>query len=126
LNHAKDCIVSLGVGARGECIHFANINGLGRADYIDVFPTTSRANVYYNVCPSTPSTPDKGGDAPGGGTIELPDWAHATCDDVGTYNPHSALLNEIEYYHQSPLQQLIGSSKLPQIVCPKSVGSWVN
>ncbi|KUL81743.1 hypothetical protein ZTR_11195 [Talaromyces verruculosus] len=40
-----------GGNMRGECIHFANINGYGRADYIYVEPNTAHGYVVYNVCP---------------------------------------------------------------------------
>ncbi|KAH8688824.1 SGNH hydrolase-type esterase domain-containing protein [Talaromyces proteolyticus] len=35
---------------RGECIHFANINGYGRADYVYIEPNLARGDVIYNVC----------------------------------------------------------------------------
>lgn len=35
--------IAHGSSGRGSCIEFANINGLGRADYILVYPVTNRA-----------------------------------------------------------------------------------
>lgn len=35
--------VAHGSSGRGSCIEFANINGLGRADYVLVYPVTNRA-----------------------------------------------------------------------------------
>lgn len=44
--------MAAGFSARGECIYFPNLKGIGRADYLFVEPTTSKAWVHYNVCPN--------------------------------------------------------------------------
>ncbi|KAF7563904.1 hypothetical protein G7046_g211 [Stylonectria norvegica] len=38
--------------ARGGCINFGNLKGLGRADYIEIVPTTCVANTWFNLCPA--------------------------------------------------------------------------
>ncbi|OBT51242.1 hypothetical protein VE04_08841, partial [Pseudogymnoascus sp. 24MN13] len=54
-------IVAVGYSARGSCINFGNLYGVGRADYIIVNPQANTANTYFNVCPDgglTPETPE--------------------------------------------------------------------
>ncbi|KIN00783.1 carbohydrate esterase family 3 protein [Oidiodendron maius Zn] len=46
-----------GTSLRGECINWSDLNGDGRADYTVVYPQTSVAYVYPNVCPDNISGP---------------------------------------------------------------------
>jgi len=59
-------IVSPGGFSRGSTIEFGNLNGLGRADYISVKPSTNEAWTWFNVCPGSegPAPPNLPSNAP--------------------------------------------------------------
>ncbi|KAK8855247.1 carbohydrate esterase family 3 protein [Apiospora arundinis] len=42
-----------GIGERGANMHFANLGGKGRADFVQVLPVTNRAYTWFNECPGT-------------------------------------------------------------------------
>ncbi|KFY78640.1 hypothetical protein V499_02243 [Pseudogymnoascus sp. VKM F-103] len=90
----KRGIVAVGYTARGSCINFGNLYGVGRADYIIVNPQGNTAHTYFNVCPDgglTPQTPTLPvvtvpGPAPpsgGGHLVSFPDrWKTVSCKDI--------------------------------------------
>jgi hypothetical protein len=45
---------------RGEVMNFANLGGRGRADLIQVYPTTNEAWTYFNKCPGGGAGGDDG------------------------------------------------------------------
>mgnify|MGYP003629443527 FL=1 len=50
--------VSPATTTRGSCVEFANINGIGRADSLLIYPDTNQQFVKLNTCPSlTPVEP---------------------------------------------------------------------
>jgi hypothetical protein len=54
----KRGIVSVRFTARGSCINFGNLYGVGRADYIIVNPQANTASTYFNICPDGGLTPE--------------------------------------------------------------------
>jgi hypothetical protein len=69
--------IATGVGANGMCIQFADTNGKGRADYLNISPSSGAATEWYNDCFGESSLP--------GGTL-TPTWQTAQCTDPGITN----------------------------------------
>jgi hypothetical protein len=62
---------------RGEVMNFANLGGRGRADLIQVYPTTNEAYTFFNKCP---------GDGAGGDDGDISDPKLPVIDDNETGN----------------------------------------
>ncbi|KAK4450304.1 integrin alpha N-terminal [Podospora aff. communis PSN243] len=69
------------VGGRGENMHFANLNGLGRADLMWVIPSSNLAYTYFNECPGTSGGDDGPVSYPGLPGGDIPDNPNAPGPD---------------------------------------------
>ncbi|KFX87170.1 hypothetical protein V490_08483 [Pseudogymnoascus sp. VKM F-3557] len=60
--------------SKGPNMHFPNLGGLGRADMVQVDPSTAHGFIWYNTCPGGGAIDDSWGDP------NLPDYNPADCD----------------------------------------------
>lgn len=72
-------IVSPGGFSRGASIEFGALNGLNRADYISVRPSTNEAWTWFNICPdgegpAPPNLPSGAPPAPTVGSVSSPSF----------------------------------------------------
>ncbi|KAK8001952.1 hypothetical protein PG991_014174 [Apiospora marii] len=53
-----------GIGERGANMHFANLGGKGRADFVQVLPVSNKAYTWFNECPASSGNGGAGDDGP--------------------------------------------------------------
>ncbi|CAM1503170.1 Fc.00g079460.m01.CDS01 [Cosmosporella sp. VM-42] len=73
--------IASGVGAKRSEVHFADINGDGRVEYIHVDSATGAVNVWFNAGSS------KGNNGPDGGKVTWVPWGEVA-SGVGTTGDH--------------------------------------